>query len=46
MVPVTAKAMTGTFLSVLFYVKLTEIDKENIDKEDNVKNDFKTRKPA
>ena len=44
--PVTAKAMTGTFLSVLFYVKLTEIDKENIDKEDNVKNDFKTRKPA
>ena len=38
--------MTGTFLSVLFYVKLTEIDKENIDKEDNVKNDFKTRKPA
>jgi hypothetical protein len=38
-VPVT---MVGT----MFYVKLTEIDMENIDKQELVKNDFKTRKPA
>ena len=39
-------SVTGTMVGTMFYVKLTEIDMENIDKQELVKNDFKTRKSA